>query len=616
MSEPARAQHTHDRSALPGSRGLLAVAALAVALAAADTYVVVLALPDMMTGVGLSIDDLQKATPVISGFLLGYVAVLPLIGRLSDFVSRRRVLLWCLALFVLGSAVTALAVDLSVLVGGRVVQGIGGGGLVPATLALVADLWPPHRRGVPLGVVGAVQEVGSVLGPLLGALVLAVADWRAIFWLNVLLGLVLAAALAVAGRRRASTVGRPGAQRGPADAVARATSVDAAGTAGGEREDVPDPNIPDAPDRPDRPGSPHSPDRLSRRLRAALLAVGLAALALALLAPQRLVEHVTLGLPFVPFGAGGRLSTPLGYAALALLGAWVLGQVVAGRAVLARVDLVGALLVATALGCLVLTFASADPEREVVGPLGLVLVPVGVAAVLAALWWHRRAARPLVPRGITTRRVAAGLLTSLAVGAALVAVVVDVPVLARLTYTDSQTRAALVLVRFLLALPVGALVGGALVRSLGNAAVACAGLLLATGGLAAMTTWGRGSLAEAPTVTAVLVAVGLGLGLAIAPVNAAVLDDVPADSHGVAGALVVVARMVGMVVGLALLTAIGLRRFYEHVAGLPDTLDPQALLDAGVVQVQSVFAGAAACALFGAVCALGLGGRRRGPAGR
>ena len=65
-----------------------------VALAAADTYVVVLALPDMMKGVGLGIDALQKATPIISGFLLGYIAVLPLIGRLSDVVSRRRVLLW------------------------------------------------------------------------------------------------------------------------------------------------------------------------------------------------------------------------------------------------------------------------------------------------------------------------------------------------------------------------------------------------------------------------------------------------------------------------------------------------------------------------------------------
>ena len=553
---------------IPGSRSLLTLAALGVALAAADTYVVVLALPDMMTGVGLSIDDLQKATPVISGFLLGYIAVLPLIGRLSDLVSRQRVLLWCLALFVIGSAVTALAVDLSVLVGGRVVQGIGGGGLVPATLALVADLWPPHRRGVPLGVVGAVQEVGSVLGPLLGALVLAVADWRAIFWLNVVLGVVLAAGLVALGRRTR----RAGAEAHEPGESAMAPSR-----------------------------GPSNP------ILAALLGLGLGLLFLALLAPLRLVEDVTWGLPFVPFGTGGRLSTPIGYAALAVLALWLVAATWSARRILARIDLVGALLVALALGCLVLTFASADPEREVVGPLGFVLVPVGVVAVVVALWWHRRAADPLVPRGVVRGRFGYGLVTSLAVGAALVAVVVDVPVLARLTLTDDQTDAALVLVRFLLALPVGALVGGAALRRVGAGAVAALGCALAAGGLFAMSTWGRGALEEVVSTTLVLVAVGFGLGLAIAPVNAAVLDDADAAAHGIASALVVVARMVGMVVGLALLTAIGLRRFYERVAAMPDTLDPQALLDAGIVQVQSVFAGAAICAAVGALAALGLG---------
>ena len=71
-------------------RTLLALASTAVALAAADTYVVVLALTDMMSGVGLGLDNLQRAAPIISGFLLGYIAVLPLIGRLADVISRSR----------------------------------------------------------------------------------------------------------------------------------------------------------------------------------------------------------------------------------------------------------------------------------------------------------------------------------------------------------------------------------------------------------------------------------------------------------------------------------------------------------------------------------------------
>ena len=180
---------------MTGHRLLLPLAAVAVAFAAADTYVVVLALPDMMTSVGLAVDELQRAAPIVSGFLLGYVAVLPLIGRIADLRGRVPVLVGSLLVFAFGSLVTALAYDLPSMVVGRFLQGVGGGGLVPATLALVADLYPPARRGVPLGVVGAVQELGAVLGPLYGALVLAVAPWQAIFAINLAAGLVLAATL-------------------------------------------------------------------------------------------------------------------------------------------------------------------------------------------------------------------------------------------------------------------------------------------------------------------------------------------------------------------------------------------------------------------------------------
>ena len=155
------------------SRLLLSLAAIAVAFAAADTYVVVLALPDMMGSVGLSVEQLQRAAPIVSGFLLGYVAMLPLIGRIADLRGRTPVLVAALVIFAFGSLVTAAAYDLGSLVTGRFLQGVGGGGLVPVTLALVADLYPADRRGVPLGIVGAVQELGSVIGPLFGAVVIS-----------------------------------------------------------------------------------------------------------------------------------------------------------------------------------------------------------------------------------------------------------------------------------------------------------------------------------------------------------------------------------------------------------------------------------------------------------
>lgn len=541
---------------------------MAVALAAADTYVVVLALEQMMSGVGLGIDALQRATPIISGFLLGYIAVLPLIGRLSDLVSRQRVLLGCLALFVIGSAATALAVELPVLVGGRVLQGIGGGGLVPATLALVAQLWPPGERGTPLGVVGAVQEIGSVLGPLLGAAVLAVWDWRMIFWLNAIAGIVLGAMVLVLGRG----AGRPE----PAQAEESGDGV-----------------------RLPRP-------RLWKAATAVAGVATLLLLGLALWAPERLTQDITLGEPFVPYaGHTSRLFTQIGLWGAIALGVTVLLAAPLVWPVLRRVDLVGALLVTVALGCLVLTFASADPEKQVIGPLGWTLLPVAAVAAGLYLVRHRAAAQPLIARGVVRRRVRPALVASALVGVALVAVVVDVPILARLTVTEDQTQAALILVRFLVAVPIGALAGGWLLRRVGPGLVAAPGLALAGVGMLVMSTWGRGSLSEV-SATVVLAAVGLGIGLSIAPINDAALDDAPADAHGIAAALVVVARMVGMVVGLGLLTAIGLNRFYSTVQALENPTVQQ-VKDAGVVQVQTVFLGAAIAALVAAGASLLLG---------
>ena len=537
----------------PAPRALLTTASIAVSLAAADTYVVVLALTDMMQGVGVGIDALQKATPIISGFLLGYVAVLPLIGRLADLLDRQLVLLGCLAIFVVGSGVTALATDLPVLVAGRIVQGLGGGGLVPATLAIVGALWPADRRGLPLGVVGAVQELGSVLGPLLGALILTVADWRAIFWLNAILGIVLAGFVMLTGRVRFARI---------------------------------------------------------RWLPILLLTLALSTLWLALDPPEALVTSVELGLPFVGFAdSTARLATPIGVAAIALLVVALAVGVRPMLPVLRRADLLGALYLGVALGCVILTFASANPETEVVGPLGLALLPLAGVSLAAYLIHHRRAANPLVPRGLVRGRTAWALAVSALVGVALVAVIVDVPLLARLVHTSSQTEAALVLVRFLVAVPFGALLGGYVLRWLGDGLVAGVGLVLAGLGLLVMTGWGRGSLATFTSVV-VLAAVGLGVGLALAPVNNAALAAAPEHTHGTASALVVLLRMVGMVVGLALLTAIGLHAFYLAVDEIADANNTTAYVEAALIPVHWVFRGAAIAAFAGALASLRLGVRR------
>ena len=546
--------------------GVVVLATLAVLVTAADTYVVVLALPDILTGVGIGLDQLQRATPIIGGFLLGYTATLPLLGRLADLRGRAPVLVGCLLVFALGSLLTATAVSLGPAVAGRSLQGIGAGGLVPATLALVADRWPPDRRSLPLGMVGAVQEAGAVLGPLAGGAVLAVADWRAIFWLNLLLGLGLAGGVAVRGRLR-----RPAA------------------------------------------------------LGLVLVTLAVVALALQLAAPAALTDDVTLGLLYVPLVAPAAFSTPLVLVVvLAGLGALALSVVHPDRAVLplrgvlrlgAEVDVLGSVLLVGTLGCLVWAFAAADPARQVVAD-GPVLLPIAVVLAVAFVLHERRTPEPVLPlRALRPVGAWGAMVVNLLVGVALVAALVDVPLFARNTTTPGdQFGAALVLVRLLVAVPVGAVTGGWLSRGIAPRWVAAGGMALSAVAFLAMTRWGATSLDGAPSYV-VLVAAGLGFGLAIAPVTTVLLGTTGADVHGSASALTVVARTVGMLVGLSLLTAVALRRFTERVAaiGSPIQLCPRtptrcaaydtATSDAILAQLHTVFAGAAIAAGLAAIAA-------------
>ncbi|MDQ6525334.1 MFS transporter [Nocardioides sp. LHD-245] len=552
------------------NRLLLTFCAIAVAFAAVDTYVVVLALPDMMAGAGIPVEELQRAAPIVSGFLLGYVAMLPLIGRIADLRGQLPVLAMSLVVFAAGSLVTAISYDLPSMVAGRFLQGVGGGGLVPATMSLVAALYPVDRRGLPLGIVSAVQEFGSVLGPLFGAFVLSFTSWRGIFAINLAVGALLVVAVGL---------------------VARVT-----GTGTGT----------------DAPRAPRSRRGILDRLLAlVLLGLALGAGFLTFVQPGALQRDLSWGRLFIPYVDGGsRWVTPVGVATIAasvLLVAWcwlrprALVDLRGWLGHLLAADLLGASLLAVVLGGIVLAFATADPEVAVFSPQGPWFL-TGSAVGVVLLFLHlRRAPAPIVPRG-TLRPVPAwgALAVSFLVGWALIAALVDIPLFARTTTEqDSQLGAALVLLRFLAALPVGAVVGGWLLRRVDAGVLTAVGMATAGGAFLAMGQWDADSLhgfgANVPLVLG-----GLGFGLALAPVNAAILAVTDDDTHGLASALVVVARMVGMLVGISALTTIGLRRLYAAQESDPGL----GITELGIVQEQAVFRGAAVAAFAAALLAV------------
>ncbi|MBA1203466.1 MFS transporter [Pseudomonas capeferrum] len=166
-------------------RNVLIALMLAIFLGALDQTIVAISLPAIST----QFNDVGLLAWVISGYLVAMTVAVPIYGKLGDLYGRRRMILIGIALFTFASMGCALAQNMQQLVFARVLQGIGAGGMVSVSQAIIGDLVPPRERGRYQGYFSSMYALASVAGPVLGGWLTAYLSWHWVFWINLPLGL-------------------------------------------------------------------------------------------------------------------------------------------------------------------------------------------------------------------------------------------------------------------------------------------------------------------------------------------------------------------------------------------------------------------------------------------
>ncbi|HYT28986.1 MAG TPA: MFS transporter [Ktedonobacteraceae bacterium] len=493
----------------------------AVFLTALDQTVVVTALPKIIVDLSISPEQLDRAAWIVSGYLLGFIIAMPLMGRISDMYGRRAVFLICLGIFAFGSLFCGLAtnlgntVDISFLqhiginvsapndfsdpnalspslvwlVSARFVQAIGGGALIPVAMAIAGDFYGEKQRGLALGLIGMVTETGGVLGPLYGAVIVQTLGWQAIFYLNLPIVAILAFAVwrlipSGAGYQPATQVG----------AIYRAPTnrgrIDFLGT----------------------------------------LLLGASLLCLSLGLSQEAITATT--------GVPNPNQSPIQN------NPWLIGA-----SLLLLAAFIGLELFIERRGAIYRAHVRREGNAETAGRAAPRL---------------RKQVLPIVELSVFLRAAfSASSLVSLLVGGALISAMVDIPFFIITVVGGDPLYAGLALLRLTALIPVGAIVGGLLCPRITCRATAVIGLLLTALGFMLMHLWPIDvNWIEITTSTVIC---GFGFGLVIAPIGTTAINTVSNSQMGMASSVVTVLRMVGMIIGLAALTSWGLGRFHAII---------------------------------------------------
>jgi MFS family permease len=505
---------------------LLGVFGAGVFLAGLELMITAVALPAIILDFAddplFAFRALREASWIINGYLLVYIVVMPLAGRLSDLWGTRRLFLGALVLFVVGSVLAGRAANLEQLIAARLVQAAGGGILVPVGTAAASHLFEGHARPRALGLIGALTFLGMAAGPFLGAAILD--------------GLHVDVALA-----------RAGISEGP--------MVDALSPAWRWIFYV---NVP----------------------------IGIVALVLGWAAsagwdtPRRAGRVDVLGGAVFSVALVGLL------VGLTLLGATGGGSSGAGHGVTMGID--------------------ADPAM-----LAAVLFALAVIATVITIARGFRSGDPyLDPRLFRSPVFSSATLVSLLTGYGFATAIVGGAVFVdRVLYGGPDVQ-RLALGSLAAATAIGALASGFLVRIVSLRAVSLVGLAASTIALVAMSRWTPAT--PLAMVAATLALFGLGFGLTVTPRSTAAVEAVGRHAFGAASATVTLARMVGMAVGLAILTAYGsttIEHLYDRVHAsddaykqfIPVSLRDRPLRDGLVVQALENWAAGEGAGILGGV---------------